>query len=412
MHEHEPEQWPLEAARTNPGRAPHDGITRRDLLRASAGAIAATALGSAAASAASPIAGTRPPSAPAVRTERRGKRVARTRFGVVGANHGHINSMADAVIRGGGDLASYYIREPDLAADFARRFPSAKQARSEAEVLEDPSIALVCSAAIPDERAPLGVRVMRHGKDYMVDKPGITSLQHLAAAKRAQQETGRIYSISYSERLENRATVRAGDLVAEGAIGDVVQTLGMGPHRITPSSRPAWFWDRARYGGIICDIGSHQVDQFLFFTGSTRGEVVAAQVGNFHHPDHPDFEDFGDAMFRGDGGVGYVRLDWFTPDGLPTWGDGRLTILCSKGFIELRKYIDVLGRPGGNHLFITDGNGVRHIDCDDVELPYGPRLVDDVLNRTETAMSQAHCFLATELALTAQARATNAVMKA
>jgi hypothetical protein len=155
-----------------------------------------------------------------------------------------------------------------------------------------------------------------------------------------------------------------------------------------------------------------RVDQFLFFTGSTRGEVVAAQVGNFHHADRPDFEDFGDAMFRGDGGVGYIRLDWFTPDGLPTWGDGRLTILGSEGFIELRKYIDVLGRPGGNHLFITDGDGVRYIDCDDVELPYGPRLVDDVLDRTETAMSQAHCFLATELALTAQARATNAVMKA
>jgi predicted dehydrogenase len=320
--------------------------------------------------------------------------------------------MADAVIRGGGELASFYIREPDLAADFARRFPSAKAARTEAEVLEDPSIALVCSAAIPDERAPLGVRVMRHGKDYMVDKPGITSLEHLSAVKRAQQETGRIYSISYSERLENRATVRAGELVAAGAIGDVIQTLGMGPHRINPSSRPAWFWDRARHGGIICDIGSHQVDQFLFFTGSTRGEVVAAQVGNFHHADRPDFEDFGDAMFRGDGGVGYIRLDWFTPDGLPTWGDGRLTILGSDGFIELRKYIDVLGRPGGNHLFITDGDGVRYIDCDDVELPYGPRLVDDVLDRTETAMSQAHCFLATELALTAQARATNAVMKA
>lgn len=330
---------------------------------------------------------------------------ARIRFSVVGLNHGHIYSQVEAVQRGGGELVSVYAKEPDLLAAFLKRFPAARPARTEQEILDDRSVQLVVSAAIPSERAPLGIRVMQHGKDYMADKPGVTTLAQLADVKRVQADTRRIYSIMYSERFENRATVRAGDLVKAGAIGQVVQTIGLGPHRMNTATRPPWFFDRDQFGGILCDIGSHQADQFLFFTGSTRGEVVAAQVGNVHHPQYPRFEDFGDVMLRGDRGAGYIRVDWFTPDGLATWGDGRLTILGTDGFIEVRKNIDIAGRPGGSHLFLTDQKETRYIDCAAVPLPYGEQLVSDVLNRTETAMSQAHCFLATELMLTAQARA-------
>lgn len=329
----------------------------------------------------------------------------RLRFSVIGINHGHIHGQIGAVSRGGGQLVSFYAKEPDLAADFAKRYPQARAARSEQEILEDASIQLVLSAAIPEERAPLGVRVMRHGKDYMADKPGIITLEQLAEVRRVQKETRRIYSIMYSERFENAATVRAGELVKDGAIGRVVQTLGVGPHRINNGRRDPWFYDRRRFGGIICDIGSHQADQFLFFTNSTKADVVASQVGNVQHPEHPDFEDFGDMLLRGDGGMGYVRVDWFTPDGLSTWGDGRLTILGTDGYIEIRKNVDIAGRPGGSHLFLVDKKETRHIDCGAVRLPYGEQLVNDILNRTETAMSQEHCFLATELALKAQKQA-------
>ena len=329
------------------------------------------------------------------------------RFAVIGINHGHINSQVDAVIRGGGELVSVFAKEPDLLAAFGKRFPQAKVARTENEILDDGGIQLVLSAAIPDERAPLGIRVMKHGKDYMSDKPGITTLQQLAEARRVQAETRRIYSIMYSERLENRATVKAGELVQAGAIGRVVQTIGLGPHRMSTPTRPAWFFDKARYGGILVDLASHQADQFLYFTGSTRADIVSSQVGNVHHPQYPKFEDFGDMTVRGDRGAGYIRVDWFTPDGLATWGDGRLTILGTDGFIEIRKNVDIGGRPGGSHLFLVDQKETRYIDSSKVELPYGQQLVSDVVNRTETAMPQAHCFLAMELVLKAQSQAQN-----
>jgi predicted dehydrogenase len=331
----------------------------------------------------------------------------RIKFSVIGINHDHIHGMMGAVIRGGGELVSFYVKEPELASQFAKRYTQAKQARSEQEILEDKSIQLVLSSIIPSERAPLGVRVMQHGKDYMADKPGITTLEQLAEVRRVQKQTSRIYSIMYSERLENRATVKAGELVKAGAIGKVIQTIGLGPHRMNPASRPAWFFERNRYGGILTDIGSHQFDQFLFFTNSKKAEIVASQVGNVNNPKYPGIEDFGDVMLRGDGGTGYIRVDWFTPGGLKSWGDGRLTILGTEGYIEIRKNIDIAGPEGGNHLYLVNQQETKYIDCNKEPLPYGQQLVDDIINRTETAMTQEHCFLATELALKAQKQAKN-----
>lgn len=336
--------------------------------------------------------------------------MATIRFSVIGLNHGHINGQTEAMIRNGGELVSFYAKEADLAANFQKRYPQAKLVQSEAEILEDKSIQLVVSASIPVDRAPLGIRVMQHGKDFMADKPGITSLRQLEEVRKVQKETKRIYSIMYSERFENRATVKAGELVHSGAIGQVIQTIGLGPHRMNLNSRPSWFFDKKFYGGIICDIGSHQCDQFLFFTGSTKAEVVSSQTGNVHYTQYPEFEDFGDLVARGDKGTGYIRVDWFTPDGLSTWGDGRLTILGTEGYIEIRKNVDIGGKSGGNHLFMVDKKQTQYVDCTKVTPPYGAQLISDIVNRTETAMTQDHCFLATELALKAQEHAQKLVI--
>ncbi len=329
----------------------------------------------------------------------------RIRFSVIGINHGHIYSMVEAVIRGGGELVALYAAEPNLRDAFVKKYPQVKLAQHEQEILDDQTIQLVLSSIIPDERAPLGIRAMQHGKDYMVDKPGIITLEQLAAVKKAQKETRRIYSIMYSERFENRATVKAGELVKTGAIGKVIQTVIMAPHKMDAPTRPEWFFERKRYGGVLTDIGSHQFDQYLFFTGSTQASIVASQVDNINHPQYTGLQDFGDVMLKGNGGYGYIRVDWFTPNGLKSWGDGRLTILGTEGYIEVRKNIDIAGHEGGNHLFIVDQKETRYIDCSKEPLPYGELLVNDVVNRTETAMPQEHCFLATELALLAQQNA-------
>ncbi|GAB3455568.1 Gfo/Idh/MocA family oxidoreductase [Massilia terrae] len=337
------------------------------------------------------------------------------RFAVIGLDHGHIMSMTAAVLRGGGQLVSVLstnregLKEKQLA-EFRARFGDIPEAPGEDAILQDRSIQLVIAAPVPDERASLGIRVMKAEKDFLSDKPAITSLAQLAAVRKTIRETKRKFAVMYSERLEVPAAVKAGELVQAGAIGKVIQTVNLAPHRLRASSRPGWFFDKKRYGGILTDIGSHQADQFLFYTGSTKATVVASQTGNLAHPAYPDFEDFGDMMLTGNGGTGYVRVDWFTPDGLATWGDGRLFILGTEGYIELRKYIDPVGRPGANHLLIVDRKEALHLDCSKLDLPFGREFVADIVNRTETAQNQEQALLAAELVLKAQKNATRPIV--
>ncbi|MBS1799338.1 MAG: Gfo/Idh/MocA family oxidoreductase [Acidobacteria bacterium] len=343
------------------------------------------------------------------------------KFAVCGMSHDHIYGMVGAIQRGGGVLVAAYGAEPDKLAAFTKRFPGVKMVKSEDEILNDPSIQLVLSSTIPDQRAPLGIRAMKKGKDYLSDKPGATSLAQIDEIRKTISETKRIYAILYSERFEVKAAIKAGDLVKAGAIGRVIQTINIAPHQIVQhgvdpyaggaGGRPEWFWDAARYGGILTDIGSHQVDQFLYYTGSTQAEIVASQVANVNHPQRPKFQDFGDMMLRGDRGFGYVRLDWFTPDGLGTWGDGRLFLLGTEGYIEVRKYIDITRSKQGNNLFLVDKNSARSIDCSNVTLPFGPQFVSDVVNRTHIAQDQTQCLLAAELVVRAQMKAQHVTLK-
>jgi predicted dehydrogenase len=328
-------------------------------------------------------------------------------FAAVGLDHGHIGGMCNGLTEAGGQLRWVYDPDPAKAADLCRRYPGAEPAPSEEAVLADESVQLVASAAIPVNRADVGLRVMRSGKDYFTDKPPMTTLEQLAEVRAATAETGRKYAIYYGERLHVESAVFAGQLIADGAIGRVVHVLGTGPHRLNAPSRPAWFFDHDAYGGILCDIGSHQLEQILFYGGTDDAVVTSARVANYAHKDHPGLEDFGDVnVTLGNGATGYCRLDWFTPDGLGTWGDGRTLITGTEGYIELRKYVDVAREATGNHVYLVDKQGEHHIPVSGkVGYPFFGELILDCLERTERAMTQEHAFRAAELCLQAQQQA-------
>lgn len=326
------------------------------------------------------------------------------RFAVIGLDHSHINGITDTMRRSGGQLISVHSTNAQALAAFQKRYEGVRVARSEDEILGDPSIQLVCSASVPNLRGPLGVRVMRHGKDFLTDKPGLTTLEQLAEVRQAVQETGRMFAIMYG-RLEQRATTYAGSLIKTGAIGRVIQALQLAPHLINEKTRPEWFWDPELYGGTLCDLGSHQADEFVFFTGSTTADVEFSQVANVNHRHRPKFQDFGDMVIHGNGGFGYFRVDWMTPAGVGAFGDERTFILGTEGYIELRKTVDIAGRPGADHLFIVDGKSARYIDCKNLPLPFGPQFVADIVNRTHAAQDQSAALLAMELVLRGQKNA-------
>lgn len=333
------------------------------------------------------------------------------RFAAIGLDHGHIYGMCNGLVEAGGELI--WVQDPDPAKveEFQKSFPEVRAAAREAQILEDETVHMVAGAKIPCERCDLGLRVMDHGKDYFADKPPLTTLEQLEAAREKVQQTGRKYAVYYSERLHVEAAVHAGDLIREGAIGRVVQVVNLAPHRMSPASRPDWFFDNAKYGGILCDIGSHQIEQFLHYAGAKDAQVLHSKVGNYTMKEHPHFEDFGDATLLADNGATmYFRVDWFNPDGLPVWGDGRTFILGTDGYIELRKYIDIARDPQSDHVYLVNHAGEEHIPVHGkVGYPFFGELILDCLNRTENAQTQEHAFKTIELAIQAQMQAKKIV---
>ena len=330
-------------------------------------------------------------------------------FSAAHIDHGHIYGMCNGLTEAGGTLKYVYDPDPKKVAAFLKAYPQAKPAASLDQVLEDRETQMVCSSNVTSERGPLGVKAMDAGKDYFSDKAPFTTLKQLDDAKAAAARTGKKYMVYYSERLHVEGAILAGYMVDEGEIGKVISVSGFGPHRIgAPATRPDWFWVKEKYGGILCDIGSHQIEQYLHFAGEEDATVTLSRVGNYNHPDHPGLDDFGDCSITGKNGTtNYFRVDWFTPDGLRTWGDGRTLILGTEGYIEIRKYINVASeKTGGNHVFLVNGKGEKYFDATNtVGYPFFGALILDCLNRTENAMTQAHAFKAAELCVRAQMQA-------
>lgn len=327
-------------------------------------------------------------------------------FAAAFLDHGHINGQCNGLTEAGATLKWVFDPDPKKVEAFLKSFPGVKVASSFEQILADPEVKLVATAAIPHRRGPIGCQVMKAGKDYFTDKPPFTTMEQLEEAKRVASETGKKYMVYYSERLHVEAAMFATDLVQQGAVGRVLQVLGLGPHR-EGAGRPGWFYEKDKFGGILCDIGSHQFEQFLTYSGATDATVMHAAVANYAHADHPQFEDWGEANLLGNNGAtNYIRVDWFTPKGLSTWGDGRMIILGEKGYIELRKYVDVARDKTGNHVYLVDQNGEQHFEVEGkVGYRYFGELILDCMRRTEKAMTQDHAFKAAELCLKAQAAA-------
>jgi predicted dehydrogenase len=326
----------------------------------------------------------------------------------IALDHGHIYGQCSALAEAGATLKWVYDPDPRKVAAFIDKFPQAIPARSEAEILEDQEVKLVAAAAIPNLRCALGLRVMDAGKDYFTDKCPMTTLEQVSAARSKAHETGRKYMVYYGERLHSETGIFAGQLLAQGAIGRVVQVIGTGPHRLNAPSRPDWFFKKEQYGGILADIGSHQIEQFLYYTAAKDARVLHSKVANYRWKEqYPELEDFGDTTLVADNGAtGYFRVDWLTPDASRTWGDGRTFLLGTHGYIEMRKYIDVARDTGPDQLFLVNDTVEQSFSLrGKVGFPFFGQLILDCLHRTETAMTQEHAFKAAELCIKAQNQA-------
>jgi len=323
----------------------------------------------------------------------------------VGLDHGHIYGMCNGLSEAGADIVLVYDADETKVKAFQEKFPTAVAASSVLEVLQS-DVNLIACASVPSDRCGIGLQAVAAGKDFFVDKPAFTTREQLEKARAAVESTGKKWAVYFSERLHVESAVYAEQLIEQGTIGDVISVTGFGPHRLNAPSRPEWFFDAERNGGILVDIGCHQIEQILFFAGASDASIVSSRIANYHK-EHSGFQDYGDATITCDNGAtGYFRVDWFTPTGLGAWGDGRVTIIGTKGYIELRKYLNVATDPDGDHVFMVNAEGEHHFRASgQCGFPFFGKLILDCINRTENAISQKHTFRVMELALEAQEKA-------
>lgn len=329
------------------------------------------------------------------------------RFGVIGLDHGHIYAICNGLLEAGAQLVSVWDEDPEKCREFIKRYPQAKAAASEEDILKNPSLQLVASAIRPCRRCRLGLRVMAEGKDFFVDKPGMLTLEEIEQARTACRDTGRKYMVYFGERIHVEGAVYAERLIAQGVIGRVLQVTILAPHRLNRPSRPDWFFEKAENGGIIADIGSHQIEQFLSYCGAKSAKVLHSAVANYANQDKPNFYDFGEGVLLADNGATcWFRVDWFTPDGMGAWGDGRVFVMGSRGSIEIRKYLDPGVSGEGDHVIWVDSRGEHKEQVTGkVGFVFFGRFIRDCLERTEAAMTQEHVFEAMRVTIEAQEKA-------
>ena len=323
-------------------------------------------------------------------------------FSVIGLDHGHIYGMVNGLLEAGADLGQVYDPDPDKVSAFLARYPQARAAASADEILAS-GAALIASAIRPDRRAALALAALDAGKHVFVDKPGFLLAEDLAALRAACSRTGKKYYIYYAERVHVEGAVCAEELIRGGAVGRVLNVVNLAPHRLNAPTRPDWFWDCAKNGSILIDIGSHQIEQFLTYSGSKTARIVHASMKNFANPAHPGFFDYGECALEGDSGAsGFFKVDWFTPDGMGAWGDGRTFVTGTEGCIEVRKYIDVARSQDADHVYFTDREGEHLIEAHG---KYGFRYFGDIildcLHGTDTAIDPDVTFEAMRLAIEA-----------
>ena len=328
-----------------------------------------------------------------------------TRFAAIGLDHRHVYDLTAGLLAAGAVCAGYdpETSDPRVLGGFRKRFPDIPAVARDL-LLDDPSIDCIVLCAIPRDRAALATEAMRRGKDVMVDKPGVTTEAQLDAVEATVRETGRIWSIALG-RLTSPSVQAALAVARAGELGRLVSLNSLAPHRLNRALRPDWIFDRDAYGGIINDIGVHAIDQFLAFAAVDDATIAACTIGAFG-TEPAGFEDFAEITLRSETMTGTMRVDWFTPDGLPDWGDGRLFLVGTDGTLELRKNLDIEGRTGSDHMFVANRQRTRYQACGGFSISYYRDFLDDVGDRAGRVVEAGRAFTVCRLALRCQMQAT------
>ncbi|WP_410790172.1 Gfo/Idh/MocA family protein [Kribbella sp. C-35] len=309
-----------------------------------------------------------------------------TRIAIAGAAHPHV-AYATAEVD---QVAEYdLVAVADPSRETAERWAApydAKVFTDHQQMLREVEPEVVMVAGIYGDRGQVVVDALNAGCHVIADKPLCTTLEDLDAIAEAADRTGRHVTLLLEKRYY---PVTLAALGIADRLGTIHGVTSSGPHKLNRPTRPAWFFERARYGGLLNDLAVHDIDAALLFTGLTSGIVSGSIVDS----------SYGVATLSGPGAVITAGVDWMNPAGSPVHGDYRMKLVGTEGTAEL-----LWAR---NRLVLTTTDLAPH----DVPLPAGHRPAELVLKAlaagNEPDITTERGLLATRLALLAQRSAEN-----
>lgn len=232
-------------------------------------------------------------------------------------------------------------------------------------------------------------RTLSRGIPTVTDKPAASTwaqLDRLRALCAADTSRVLLTEFDFHARRDFRA---ARACVLDGRIGEIVLVTAQKSYRF--GQRPAWYADRAAYGGLVLWIASHGIDAVEFVTGR-RITSCTGQGGNISRPDYGTSEDHV-AIVAGldNGGTAIVHADFGRPPAAPSHGDDRLRVVGSAGVVEVRDGVCRLTTTDVPETDVT-----ASVD----ELPMHQALLEAALTPSPTSLfSTAHTLQTASLLL-------------
>lgn len=314
------------------------------------------------------------------------------RIAIIGAAHPHVDYVLDELTRADrADFVLVGVQDSDraVAEHHAARFGVPAYDRTEDLLAEGVDIAVI--AGVYGARGSDVVAALRAGAHVLADKPLCTTLDELDEIEAVAAEVGRTVNLLLEKRGYPE-TLAALDVVRAGELGDIVGVTSSGPHKLNRDQRPAWFFDRAQYGGILADLSVHDLDAALLFAPADEGVVRGAVSAPLDGAE--GFTRYGAATLTTPNTVVSAEVSWLTPQASDVHGDYRLRLIGTRGTAEIfwaRGRVEVT----------TEDRATR-----DLDLPPGLRPAEEALDAFAAGRTPAvgtrDSLAATRLALLAQ----------
>jgi len=235
---------------------------------------------------------------------------------------------------------------PDLARTVAREFGVPRSYTDPLALLDDRSVDAVVVVTPTHTHSEIVVAALNRGKPTFCEKPPALNLDEALAMQAATVQTGVPLQIGFMRRYD-AGYAAAKRQIADGAIGNVVVFKSSSRDPFPPSVEYA---NPRSSGGLIVDMGIHDIDLARFFMGEVR--TAHAIGGTLAYPELGAVGDIDNAIVTlvfEDGRLGVIDL---TRNGIYGY-DITTELLGTAGTLRI-------GYLRETPLFVMTKGGVTH----------------------------------------------------